>query len=105
MEAANERITVSREALRAELGELELRLVDRLADAMELKADAKEVDQLKDRVQSLELARAAREEMPRELLTLTNRVGALERFRYAFPSLAVVSFIASVVLGVLVYFH
>lgn len=97
-----ERITVSRETLRAELSAMELRIVDRLTNALELKADAKLVDQLDLRVQSLELSRAAREEMPGQVIDLAKRVSALERFRYAVPSVSLLSCLAAI--GTLAYY-
>lgn len=104
-EGSGEKISVSREALRAELSDLELRLVDRLANALELKADSRVVEQMELRMRSLEEARAAREALPGEILDLNKRVGALEKFRYAVPSLAVLSFLASLILTVYYITH
>lgn len=74
---------IDRETLRAELGALELRLVDRLAGALESKADAKVVEQHDARIASLELSRASREEMPKDVAELQTRVVKLESFRGA----------------------
>lgn len=94
---------IDREVLRAELGQLELRLVDRLADALKSKADSKVVEQHDARISSLELSRAARENMPTDLSEQDKRISSLERFRYAFPSVAVLSLLVSIALLV-VYF-
>lgn len=96
---------LDRETLRAELGALELRLVDRLAGALESKADAKVVEQHDARISSLELSRAARETMPGDVSDLDRRVTLLERFRYAIPSAAILSLISSVVIAVLYITH
>lgn len=100
MSTEAERITVSRETLRAELSQLELRLVDRLSAALETKADGAVVDSLDKRVQALELSRAAREHLSADLPDLDKRVERLERFRYAVPSVSVLSFLATAVLTV-----
>jgi hypothetical protein len=86
-----DRISVSREALRAELGALELRLVDRLTTALEHKADSAHVSGLESRVASLELSRAARDHLASDLIQAMQRVAKLERFRYAVPGAAAVS--------------
>lgn len=96
---------IDRETLRAELGALELRLVDRLAGALESKADAKVVEQHDARIGSLELSRAARENMPGDVSELDRRVTVLERFRYAVPSAAILSLLASIIIGVLYVTH
>lgn len=98
-------VGIDRETLRAELGALELRLVDRLAGALESKADAKVVEQHDARIGSLELSRAARESMPSEVADLNNRVTLLERFRYAIPSVAVLSLLVSIIVAVLYATH
>ena len=98
-------VGIDRETLRAELGALELRLVDRLAGALESKADAKVVEQHDARIGSLELSRAARENMPGDVSDLDRRVTVLERFRYAVPSAAILSLLASIIIGVLYVTH
>lgn len=103
MEPANERITVSRETLRAELSQMELRIVDRLSEALETKADRLIVEQLDKRVDDLALSRASREHLPSEVLELTKRVGDLERFRYAIPSVAALSLLVSAAVAVLYF--
>jgi hypothetical protein len=96
---------IDRETLRAELGQLELRLVDRLAGALESKADAKVVEQHDARIVSLELSRAAREAMPNDLADQDKRITSLERFRYAVPSVAMVSLLVSAALTVFYFSH
>lgn len=49
----NDRISVSRDTLRAELGQLELRLVDRLTRELGKKADQRLVDQIVTDVNSI----------------------------------------------------
>jgi hypothetical protein len=97
----NERISLSRETLRAELSQLELRLVDRLTNALSTKADGAVVDQLDKRVYQLELIRAAREHLAADQVETERRVTKLERFRYAMPSAAMLATLAAV--GELVY--
>lgn len=94
-------ISISREALRAELTKLELRIVDRLTQALEKKADHSAVEALESRVQGLELSRAERTHMQGDLSEFSVRLSRLERFRYAIPSVGVISLIAS--LAVLLY--
>lgn len=96
---------IDRETLRAELGQLELRLVDRLAGALKSKADAKVVEQHDARIGSLELSRAARENLPVDLAEIDKRIGSLERFRYAFPSVAILSLVVSAALAVYYLTH
>lgn len=104
-ETGSERISLSRETLRAELSQMELRLVDRLTQALSTKADSLIVDQLDKRVDDLQLSRASREHLPAEVLDLNKRVATLERFRYAFPSIAMVSLFASVALTIFYFTH
>lgn len=98
----SERITVSRETLRAELTDLKIDLIDRINEALSTKADGSIVAQQDQRIASLELSRAGREGIPNEILDLTKRVGALEKFRYAVPSVAFLSLVCSV--AVVVYY-
>lgn len=91
-------LTVSLEKLRAELGELELRIVDRINDALDKKADQAVIEQLDQRVQSLELSRAAREHITAEVSDQNDRINKLERFRYAVPSVAFISMLATLVM-------
>ena len=74
----NDRISLSRETLRAELAGMELRLVDRLTNALAVKADSSVVAQLEARIGSLELSRAQRENMPTDLADITRRVQQIE---------------------------
>lgn len=101
MAVPDDNITLSRETLRAELSQLELRLVDRLQKALAEKADHATVDVLNQRVQALELSRAARESMPSQVHDIDKRLTRLERFRYAIPSVAVIGAVVAVV-GLLV---
>jgi hypothetical protein len=103
MAEAPDKISVSREALRADLSDLELRIVDRLSEELEKKADRSIVDQLDKRVDDLVVSRASREHLPAEVLELTKRVGDLERFRTAIPSVAVLSLLVSVAATVLYF--
>ena len=48
---------------------------------------------------ALELARAERVHMPKEVASLSKRVAALERFRWAFPSIATVLALAGITLA------
>lgn len=74
----SDRISLSRETLRAELAQMELRLVDRLTNALAAKADSSVVDQLETRIGSLELSRAQRENMPSELADIARRLTKIE---------------------------
>lgn len=94
-------ISISREALRAELTQLELRIVDRLTQALEKKADHSAVEALESRVQGLELSRAERTHMSGDLSEFAIRLSRLERFRYAVPSVGVLSLL--VTLAILLY--
>lgn len=113
-----ERITLSRETLRAELAQMELRLVDRITLALATKADMGIVDQLDKRVQDLEISRASREHLERDFHELEKRVTfneqskadkdeveGLTRFRYAFPSATVVSSLAALALALYTTLH
>lgn len=102
---SGDRITVSREALRAELAQLELRLVDRLTLALEAKADQSVLDQALARIQALELSRAERVHMPDDLSRLGVRVTALERFRWGLPGLAAVLGVAGLLLALFPYIN
>lgn len=75
----SEKEPIDLNTLRAELGNLELRLVDRLNDTMEKKADSNVVDQLDKRVSSLEISRAQREDMPKDIAALQEAVGGMRR--------------------------
>lgn len=81
--------------LRAELTALELRIVDRLSASLAAKADAVHVEQLEQRVNSLELSRASRETLPNTLLEMQREIGELKRFRYAVPSTALLSLLVA----------
>lgn len=87
---------LSVETLRSELAVLELRLVDRLTSALEKKADIAEVSALEGRVGSLELSRASREHMAQDLNDVDIRLVRIERFRYAVPGMAFLSFLVAV---------
>lgn len=94
-------LSISREALRAELSQLELRIVDRLTQALEKKADHFAVEALELRVQGLELSRAERTHMSGDMSEIAIRLTRLERFRYAVPGVGVLSLI--VTLGILLF--
>ena len=93
--ADGERITVSLETLRGELTGLELRIVDRLTSALEKKADVAHIDQLEQRVQSLELSRAARENDAATLAMHGVEIERNKRFRHSVPSIAVLSLLVA----------
>lgn len=103
MTEPSERITVSRETLRAELAGLELRLVDRLTYALEHKADRALLESTLERVKALELSRAERAHMAQELVEIQKTVKHLERFRWAVPSTAVISL--AITVGLLIQQH
>lgn len=88
-------ITLSRETLRAELAQLELRLVDRLSAALDGKADHAIVEQQELRIRTLEESRASRETLPQDLAQLETRLGRLERWRYAVPGSAAIAALAA----------
>lgn len=92
---SDERITVSRETLRAELSQLELRLVDRLTHALDTKADQAVLEQAVARVAAMEIYQAGRIHLPEEVVSLGRRVTTLERFRYSVPSTAIIALIVS----------
>lgn len=98
-------ITLSRETLRAELAQLELRLVDRLTQALDGKADHAVVEAQNQRITVLELSRAARETLPTEINDVEKRVTRLERFRYAVPSVAALSAVAAIVMATVTLIH
>lgn len=113
-----ERISVARSELRAELTDLELRLVDRLSKALESKADSAIVHQLDARVNSLELSRASREHLAGDTVDLERRVAVIEtskadktvveqlqRWRQLFPSASVLSAAAAVAAAVYAFLH
>lgn len=102
--AEGDRITVSTETLRAELAQLELRLYDRLSLALAQKADLAHIEQLETRVQSLELSRASRESHAKTLGEHAVEIERLKRWRYGFPSLALVGLALSAVAVYLAYF-
>lgn len=103
--AEGERISVSVEVLRAELAQLELRLIDRLTAALAQKADLSHIEQLESRVQSLELSRAAREGHATTLADHGVEIEKLKRFRYAFPSVALVSLLMAFAALYLTYLY
>ncbi len=92
-----ERISVSVEVLRAELAQLELRLIDRLTAALAQKADLHHIEQLEARVQSLELSRAGRENHAEKITEYGVEIERLKRFRYAFPGTALLSLLLAAI--------
>jgi hypothetical protein len=73
-----EDIQISRETLRAELGALELRLVDRLTTSLNQKADAGLVTAVEARIAALELLNVKQAEAVTTVPELENRVNKLE---------------------------
>lgn len=102
-EGSTDRITVSRETLRAELSQMELRLVDRLTLALEHKADAAVVSEMDKRLVQLELSKASREHIPAEVAVLGTRLDRIERWRYGMPSLAALAALAAILLTIHAY--
>lgn len=96
---------LNRETLRAELSMLELRLVDRITEALSQKADRTVVIQHDIRIADLEKSRAAREHLQPDYMLLDQRVGKLERWRAALPSAAVLSAVAAIATTVIAVFH
>lgn len=90
------------QTIKAELAQMELRLVRSMTDAMNHKADSTVVNEMDKRMQSLERSREARENLPGEIIDLQKRLVALEKFRYAVPSVAFVSMVLSMIL---VYYY
>ena len=72
------RISISLDTLRNELAQLELRLVDRIQSALESKADKAVVAEHDKRITSLELSRASREHMSKDLADVDRRLASLE---------------------------
>ena len=87
-EDANGRISVSRADLRAELGSLELRLVDRLSEALRSKADADTVRELREKVHALAGTVTAIAHIPGEVVKLSEQVGSLQQTRAAQQGLS-----------------
>lgn len=88
--------------LDAALAKLELRFVRQVQEAVKTKADATVVAQHDERLKSLEESRAAREHLTNDLLEVERRVSQLEKFRYAWPSLALLGVVAS--FAVVIYY-
>lgn len=81
----NDRISVSRDTLRAELGQLELRLVDRLTRELGKKADQRLVDQIVSDVNSIkEHGSPALVTAMGTISTLNTKVENLEDWRNRF---------------------
>lgn len=74
----NARITVSEDKLDAKLAALELRLVDRITQALEAKADAQVVRELRDKVHVLQNVVNAVAHLPAAVTTLTEEVEVLK---------------------------
>lgn len=124
MSEADQRISLSRETLRAELTALELRLVDRLTLELKTKADVATVTSFESRLQSLEISRANREHLVADVVDLRNRVVAmeneipvssvndhetrlrdLERFKNAVPAASILAILVSVVAVVVPFIY
>lgn len=104
-EPAANRITVSEDKLDAKLAGLELRLVDRITQALDAKADEAVVAELRARVHAAESTIQATAFLVATVKDVEDRTRRLERFRYAVPSAAVVSAIAALGLAVFSYWH
>lgn len=78
-QSENGRINVSRDLLRAELGALELRIVDRLTSEIARKADQEEVRSLRHRVQTLEAQGPLGERLIAEFLEMKSAVDELRQ--------------------------
>lgn len=75
------KITVSEDKLDAKLAALELRLVDRITSALEAKADAAVVKELREKVHVLQSSVQAIAHLPAEVLRLGNEVDVLRDAR------------------------
>lgn len=75
---AEERISVSEDKLYRALGELELRLVKHITDALAHKADAVTVEDLRSRVGTLEASRIARAHLEVDVKDHSTRIDNLE---------------------------
>ncbi len=102
------RITLSEDRLDSKLARLELSLVDRITKALDVKADHTYVEQLHARIHAAEGAIQATTLLAadlRETATDTEkRIRYLEKFRFAIPSAATLSAIATV-FSIYAYFH
>lgn len=78
MSGETSRVNVSVDVLRNELTQLELRIVDRIASALELKADKAVVSEHDKRLTVLELSRAAREHLVRDSGEMEKRLAVVE---------------------------
>lgn len=101
----NEKLSLSREMLRAELTQLELRLVDRLSSSLETKADSKVVEQHDARIKQLELNWVTMGSVIPDLTDIDHRVILLERFRHTIPSVSFLSLAATVVMAIVYVLH
>ena len=104
MATGDERITVSRETLRAELAEMELRLTRWVASADSVKT-------LEGRVSNLEASRIAREHLATDVKELENTVrvlgdesiGRTAIKRFLLASVGVVAACNGIAAGLIVY--
>lgn len=81
------RITVSEDKLDAKLAALELRLVDRITQALDAKADEAVVKELREKVHALQGTVQALTHLPGELLRLNDEVALLKEARAAAAGL------------------
>jgi predicted RecB family endonuclease len=77
--ADGDRISVSEDKLYRALGELELRLVEKITTALDKKAEQFQVDNLEERVNTLEASRLSRAHLETDLEKLKPRLDMLER--------------------------
>ncbi len=101
----NNRITVSEDKLDSKLAALELRLVDRITQALEAKADEAVVRQIRDRLHLAEGSIQAYAFLVPTTKDIEDRTRRLERFRYAVPSAAVISAVAAISSVIALYLH
>lgn len=84
----SQRITVSEDKLDAKLASLELRLVDRITGALEAKADAAVVKELREKVHALQGTVQAVAHLPGEVTKLVESVASLQESRAAAEGLS-----------------
>jgi hypothetical protein len=103
------RITVSEDKLDAKLARLELSLVDRITKALDVKADQAYVEQLHARIHTAEATIQATALLVPSFKDVADdveaRIRALERFRYAIPSLSVLGFVIALLGSIYTYFQ
>jgi hypothetical protein len=99
------RISVSEDKLDAKLAGLELRLVDRLTRAIEVKADAAVVEAIQGRLRLVEGTLQGLTYIGEEQRNQRTEIDALQRFRYAVPSVALLSLIVAIATTIYALLH